>query len=61
MCGDCGVGLCWWTVAAKWCFVSKFVGQWLCVKGDLPGYGQLKQEPDGLGVLMEALVATYHC
>ena len=54
MYGDCGVGLCWWTVAARWCFVSK------CVKGDLPGYGQLKQEPDGQGVLMEALVATYH-
>ena len=51
-------GMMWLSGEPGWCFVSKSVGDWHCVKR--PGFWQLEQETDGQGTLVKADWATSH-
>ena len=50
---NCGAGLCWWTLRARWWTRIVFCKE-------RSGCGQLQQKPDSQGALMEVGWATFH-
>ena len=62
-CEEYGAGLCWWTVVTGWwtrmVFCVKIRWKTALRKGR-PGCGQLEQDFDGQGALMEVRWAASH-